>query len=167
MRNAALQSTSAAAPARDFPAIGAHKQYATFTVGDLFFGIEVLHTQELLRNQEITRVPLARPEVEGLINLRGQIVTALDMRRLLGLEPRASGQSAMVIVVRVDDSAVSLVVDEIGDVISLGGDRHRSAPPTISARQKELIRCVCELDDRLLLVLDTESVLKGAPRPPM
>ncbi len=141
----------------------AQNQYATFSVGDLFFGIEVLQTQELLRNQEITRVPLARPEVEGLINLRGQIVTALDMRRLLELEPRPAGQPAMIIVVRVDDSAVSLVVDQIGDVISLSSDQHEAAPPTISGRQKELIRCVCKLDDRLLLVLNTESVLKGSP----
>ena len=78
------------------------RQYSTFDVAGSFFGIDVLQVQEVLRYQEMTSVPLAPPVIEGLINLRGQIVTAFDMRRRLGLPPRAEGHSAMNVVVRTE-----------------------------------------------------------------
>src|SRR5690349_12857723 len=95
-------------------------QFATFFVGDLCFGIEVMRVQEVLRYQEITRVPEAPSVIEGLINLRGQIVTAIDMRRRLGLPDRPEGIVPMNMVVRCEDGALSLLVDEIGDVIEVG-----------------------------------------------
>src|SRR5580704_502420 len=96
-----------------------YRQYSTFYVDKLYFGIEVLQVQEVLRYQEMTRVPLAPEVIEGLINLRGQIVTAVDMRRRLRLPPRAGTQTPMNMVVRTDDGAVSLLVDEIGDVLDV------------------------------------------------
>ena len=97
-------STPAAArPKRPGPA----GQYATFFVDGLFFGIDVLQVQEVLRYQEMTRVPLAPAVIEGLINLRGQIVTAVDMRRRLKLPPRADGQTPMNTVVRTEEGAPS------------------------------------------------------------
>src|SRR6266849_6579396 len=88
-------------------------QYCTFTVAGRFFGIDVLNVQEVLRFQEVTPVPLAPGVIEGLINLRGQIVTAIDMRRRLGLPPREPGVLPMNIVVRTQDNSASLQVDEI------------------------------------------------------
>lgn len=137
------------------------RRYATFWVGNMFFGIEVLKVQELLRAQEITPVPLAPDVIEGLINLRGQIVTAVDMRRRLGLPPSEAGLTPMNIVVRTTDGAVSLLVDEIGDVIEPPADSYEPPPESMRAEQKEMIELVCKLDGRLMLVLDTGCVLQG------
>src|SRR5712691_1623782 len=95
------------------------RQLCTFMVGDLFFGVEVQQVQEVIRYLPMTRVPLAPRVVEGLINLRGQIVTAIDLRRRLELPERAEGQRPMNIVVRTAGGAVSLLVDDIGEVVEV------------------------------------------------
>ena len=140
--------------------VEASRQYSTFYVGDKFFGVEVLKVQEVLRYQEMTRVPLSPPVIEGLINLRCQIVTAVDMRRTLKLDPRAADRTPMNMVVRSEDGAVSLLVDEIGDVVEPPQDSYESAPETMRAEQKEVIDGVYKLDSGLLLVLHTERVLR-------
>lgn len=136
------------------------EQYSTFQVGDLFFGVEVVKVQEVLRYQEMTRVPLAPDVVQGLINLRGQIVTALDMRSRLGLAQRPPEMTPMNLVLRSDEGAVSLLVDEIGDVLEVETDCYERVPETLPAEQRELIAGVCKLDGRLLLVLDTEKAMQ-------
>src|SRR5580692_3711281 len=135
-------------------------QLSTFFVADLFFGVDVLRVQELLRFQEMTRVPLAPEVIEGLINLRGQIVTAVDMRRRLKLTARRAGETPMNMVVRSGDGAVSLLVDEIGDVIEVNRDCYEATPVNMPAEQREMIEGVYKLDGRLLLVLATERVLQ-------
>lgn len=137
----------------------ANEQFATFILDGLFFGVEVLKVQEVIRYQEMTRVPLAPPEVSGLINLRGQIVTALDLRRRLELHPRPADQLPMNVVVRTDDGAVSLLVDEIGDVVEVSEEGFERPPETIEGVARELIRGVYKLKDRLLLILDTERTV--------
>ncbi|HUI57894.1 MAG TPA: chemotaxis protein CheW [Bryobacteraceae bacterium] len=134
-------------------------QYATFIVGELFFGIDVLRVQEVLRYQEMTRVPLSPVVAEGLINLRGQIVTALDMRRRLALPPRPPERLPMNLVVRADEGPVSLLVDEIGDVLQLDQSAFEAAPDNVSTSARDLIRGVYKLKDRLLLVLDPDKTL--------
>jgi purine-binding chemotaxis protein CheW len=134
-------------------------QYSTFFVADLFFGVDVLHVQEVLRFQQMTHVPQAPEVVEGLINLRGQIVTAIDMRRRLGLPPRAGDQTPMNMVVRTADGAVSLLVDEIGDVLDVEAATYERPPDNLDPGARELIRGVYKLKDRLLLVLDAERTV--------
>jgi purine-binding chemotaxis protein CheW len=141
-------------------AAGGSRQYSTFYVDNLYFGIEVLQVQEVLRYQEMTRVPLAPDVIEGLINLRGQIVTAVDMRRRLKLTARPAGQTPMNMVVRSGDGAVSLLVDEIGDVIEVKRDCYEATPVNMPAEQRQMIDGVYKLDGRLLLVLATERVLE-------
>jgi purine-binding chemotaxis protein CheW len=136
------------------------KQYATFMVEDLFFGIDVLRVQEVLRYQEMTRIPLAPTVAEGLINLRGQIVTALDMRRRLGLAPRSADCLPMNLVVRTEESPVSLLVDEIGDVLQVEPADFESAPDNLTSAARELVQGVYKLKDRLLLVLDPDRTLE-------
>jgi purine-binding chemotaxis protein CheW len=135
------------------------KQYCTFLVADRFFGVDVTRVQEVIRYQEMTRVPLASAVISGLINLRGQIVTALDMRARLGLAPRAADKLPMNVVVRTDDGAVSLLVDEIGDVVEVAETSLERVPETLTAGSRELIAGVCKLKDRLLLILDTERAI--------
>ena len=134
-------------------------QFSTFFVADLFFGVDVLHVQEVLRSQQMTSVPQAPGVIEGLINLRGQIVTAIDMRRRLGLPQRAGGQAPMNIVVRTLDGAVSLLVDEIGDVLDMDSATYERPPQNLDPAAKDLIRGVYKLKDRLLLVLDEERTV--------
>jgi purine-binding chemotaxis protein CheW len=100
-------------------------------------------------------VPLAPTAVMGLINLRGQIVTAIDLRRRLGLAERPAGHEPMNVVMRTDDGAVSLAVDEIGDVIEVHANTFEPMPDTLRGAVRELVRGVHKLDGQLLLVLDS------------
>jgi len=136
------------------------RQYSTFYVADLFFGIDVLNVQEVLRYQEMTRVPLAPDVIEGLINLRGQIVTAVDLRRRLNVKPRENGSTPMNIVVRSEEGAVSLLVDEISDVLEVNPASYEPPPQNLPPEQRELIEGLYKLDGRLLLILNTERVLQ-------
>lgn len=135
-------------------------QYSTFDVSGFYFGIDVLQVQEVLHCQEMTPVPLAPAVVEGLINLRGQIVTALDMRRRLGLPPRAVSETAMNVVVRTEEGAVSLLVDDIGDVVEADSSSYERPPENLDPAIRNLVRGVHKLKDRLLLVLDIDQTLQ-------
>jgi purine-binding chemotaxis protein CheW len=135
------------------------RQFSTFLVGGLFFGVEVLRVQEVLRFQPMTRVPQAPDVIEGLINLRGQIVIAIDMRRRLGLPPRTDEQTPMNMVVRTEDGAVSLLVDEIGDVLDVDAAIFERPPANLDPAASHLIRGIYKLKDRLLLVLDAERTV--------
>jgi purine-binding chemotaxis protein CheW len=136
-----------------------NKQYATFHLGGLFLGVEVRQVQEVIRYQTMTPVPLAPSMIQGLINLRGQIVTAIDLRRRLALPPRPDDQLPMNVVVRGDDGAVSLLVDGIGDVVEIEDDAYERPPETLSGTARELVTGVYKLRDRLLLILDTERAI--------
>lgn len=133
------------------------KQFCTFMVDGLYFGVEVLQVQEVIRYQEMTRVPLANPVIKGLINLRGQIVTAIDLRRRLELTDRPEGSLPMNVVVRTADGALSLLVDEIGDVLNVEPETYERPPATVNGIARELISGVYKLKDRLLLIMDTEK----------
>ncbi len=143
---------------------GVAEQFATFKVGQLFMGIELCHVQELMRSQEMATVPLAPAAVEGLINLRGQIVTALDMRRILGLSRLGpDSPPSMNIVVHSEGGPVSLLVDEICDVIdvpALAEDQASTQlPENLPAEQRALLKGVHQLKSCLLLILNTEQVI--------
>lgn len=139
---------------------GDQRQLCTFRIDGLLFGVEVTHVQEVLRAQVMTPVPLANAAVRGLINLRGQIVTALDLRHRLGLGPLPASCEPVNIVVRVDGGVVSLLVDEIGDVLDLPTSSFEPAPDTLAASSRELIQGVFKLSPDLLLVLDSRAAAR-------
>jgi purine-binding chemotaxis protein CheW len=132
-------------------------QFCTFYLDRLLFGVELKGVQEVIRSLEMTKVPLAPPVVSGLINLRGQIVTAVDLRRRLELEPRPPGRSAMNVVVRSEDGAVSLLVDEIGDVIEVDETSFEPPPGTLRGSVRSMIVGIHKLNGRLMHVLDIEK----------
>ncbi|MDA8282862.1 MAG: chemotaxis protein CheW [Actinomycetota bacterium] len=138
--------------------MGADRQLCTFVVGGLHLGVGVEHVAEVLRPQQTTAVPLAHEEVAGLINLRGEIVTALDLRRRLGLEA-AGEEPQMNVVLTMGEEAVSLLVDEIGEVVTVSEDDFEPPPETVAGPTRELILGAFKLDERLLLLLDTERAL--------
>jgi purine-binding chemotaxis protein CheW len=135
------------------------ESYCTFRVDDLYFGVEVCQVQEVIRYQHTTRVPLSPKVVQGLMNLRGQIVTALTLRHRLGLKDSADDSRPMNVVIRTTDGPIILLVDEIGDVVQVDQNRFEPPPETLQGEQRELIRGAFKLDDRLLLILDTEKVV--------
>lgn len=135
------------------------RQLCTFHAGNLFLGIDVRQVQEVFRYQKMTRVPLAPGAVRGLINLRGQIVTAIDLRARLGLPERSGDRLPMNIVVRQGEDVVTLLVDEIGDVIEVTADSFESSPPTLRGPIRTLVEGAYKLPQGLLLVLNTNEAV--------
>ncbi|MEG3850819.1 chemotaxis protein CheW [Microcoleus sp. herbarium19] len=131
----------------------------TFFVDGLFLGIEVEKVQEIIRYQEMTRVPLAPAVVGGLINLRGQIVTAIDLRRRLDLCDRAAEQLPLNVIVRTGDETVSWLVDDIGDVLEVSQADFETPPDTFISTIRPLIRGAYKLQGQLLLFLDVDKVV--------
>lgn len=129
-------------------------QFCTFYLDGLLFGVELKGVQEVIRSLEMTQVPLAPRVVKGLINLRGQIVTAVDLRRRLELGPSPPEMRPMNVVVRSEDGAVSLLVDQIGDVVEVEESTFEPPPETLRGTVRALILGVHKLDDRLMHVLD-------------
>jgi purine-binding chemotaxis protein CheW len=148
-------STTAAAP----PAARVTTQLATFWLDGDLYGVEVGHVQEVLRSQGLTRVPLAPPAVAGLINLRGQVVTAIELRERLGRPHRPEGTEAVVIVVRLHGEAVSLLVDAIADVVDVDARDFEAPPDTLEGPARTLIRGAYKLQGQLLLALDVHQAV--------
>ena len=140
--------------------IAEDKQFCTFTLDSLLFGVEVRDVQEVIRYQHITYVPRAAQSVHGLINLRGQIVTAIDLRSRLKLNKRPADRQPMNVVIRSGDDVVSMLVDEIGDVVSVDETTFEKPPDTLDGVARSLIRGAYKLENRLLLNLDTEKNIK-------
>ena len=122
------------------------QQFCTFYLENYFFGIELCDVQEVLTQLELTEVPLAPYAVRGLMNLRGQIVIAVDLRRQLGLLERPADKPAMNVIVRTGEDAVSLLVDEIGDVVEVGEDSFEPPPETLRGKVRSAIRGVHKLE---------------------
>lgn len=137
------------------PATARTSQLVTFSLADRLCGIPVDRVQEVLPSRTRTRVPLAPDDVAGLVNLRGQVVLAVDLRRRLGLPPHDGDQ--MMVVVFVGDETVSLLVDRIGDVLEVADDRFEAPPQTLSEELRGVIRGAYKLSDRLLLALDVDA----------
>jgi purine-binding chemotaxis protein CheW len=131
---------------------------ATFSLGTFHFAVDVLDVQEVVRFQDPTRVPLAPPDIEGLINLRGQIVTAIDLRRRLGLGARDPRSSPMNVIVRRGAEILSLLVDDVGDVVEVRPEEFEDPPVTLAGDIREALTGVYKLARGLLLVLDVERV---------
>ncbi|MBT9547944.1 MAG: chemotaxis protein CheW [Candidatus Sericytochromatia bacterium] len=133
------------------------RQFCTFYLDQLYLGVDVLQVQEVIRFQEMTRIPLAHRMIRGLINLRGQIVTALDLRLRLELPGETSESSFMNVIINTHDAPVSLMVDEIGDVLELGDEQFEPPPQHLNVGLKKMIKGVYKLDDDFLLILNTEK----------
>jgi len=136
------------------------RQLCTFVVDGLYFGVDVLLVQEVIRGLEMTRVPLAPQAIHGLINLRGHIVTAIDLRTRLGLRSRPEDLAPINLVLRTDDDVVSLLVDEGGDVIEVSDTMAEPRLDTLEGPARDLLETVYQLPERLLLVLDVVRTLE-------
>lgn len=136
------------------------KQFCTFYLDNLLFGIDVLDVQEIILPQEMTEIPLAPSSVSGLINLRGQVVTAIDLRKWLQLKPSETNEPLMNVVIRAEEDVVSFLVDSIGDVLEPEDHAFELPPETMNANIKEIIVGVYKLNNQLLMVMDTEKAIE-------
>ena len=137
------------------------RQFSSFFVDDFLFGIAVEKVQEVATCANMTPVPLAPLKVSGLINLRGQIVTAIDLRRCLGLSDRPSGQVPVNVILRTDDGYASLLVDRVGEIVEVDEDSFERPPETLRGPSRKLIRGAYKLNEQLMHVLDLERTLQA------
>jgi purine-binding chemotaxis protein CheW len=140
-------------------AITQNSEFVTVTVAKQLFGIPVLTVQDILGPQRITRIPLAPAEVAGALNLRGRIVTAIDVRSRLHLAARAPGDEGMAVVVEHDQELYSLLVDSVGDVLSLSEAKFEPNPSTLDSLWREVSLGIYRLKSELMMVLDVDRLL--------
>lgn len=133
-------------------------EYLTIMIADQKFGIPVLQIQDVLREQKVTRIPLASPEVAGSLNLRGRIVTAIDVRKRLNVKIDPAKRS-MSVVVEYNQELYSLIIDKVGDVLSLDQDRIEKNPGTLDNKWRDISDGVCQLDSELLIIMDVPRLL--------
>jgi purine-binding chemotaxis protein CheW len=153
-------SLAVAKPEAGALALSEMRDYVTMMVAGQMFGIPVLLVHDVLGPQKITRVPLAPAEVAGSLNLRGRIVTAVDLRKRLGLPPSENSKKPMSIVVEHEGEFYSLMVDQVGEVMSLPQSDYEKNPATLEERWREVCDGVYRLDSGLLIVLDIRRLLR-------
>ena len=134
-------------------------QFVSISIGGQMFGIPVMMVHDILGPQRITRIPLAPPEIAGSLNLRGRIVTAVHVRRRLGLDPLPMGQDTMSVVVEHHGDLYSLIVDGVGEVLTLDLDNCEPHPPTMPPRVREISAGIYQLKETLLVILDVSNLL--------
>jgi purine-binding chemotaxis protein CheW len=139
-------------------------EYVTATVGGQLFGLPIARVQDVFVLDRLTRVPLAPPEIAGVLNLRGRIVTAIDLRRRLGLAPLAEPRKRMAIGIECKGESFGLLIDAIGEVMNLPSSGREDNPVNLEARLARVSAGVHRLEDRLMVVLDVDRVLDVAPR---
>jgi len=143
-------------------ALAQSKVFLTIIIAGQIFGIPVLQVQDVLREQKVTKVPLAPPEVAGSLNLRGRIVTAIDTRIRLNMDKPSGGKNAnMSVVVEHEHELYSLIIDRIGDVLSLHDDYFEPTPATLDATWRDISSGIYRLDSQLLIVLDVPKLLES------
>ena len=136
------------------------RSFVSVFVAGQMFGIPVLTVQAVLGPQPMTRIPLAPPEVAGSLNLRGRIVTAIDLRARLGLEPRSDGDGGMNVVVEVGAELYSLIVDTVGEVQSFTAEDREHIPATLDPLWRQIVDGIYRLDDRLMIVADVAKLIE-------
>lgn len=156
---ATLERTSAAQE-RIKNQLDYENQYVSFWVDNQLLGVPVNAVQEVLNPQTIARVPKSRPEIAGLLNLRGQIVTAINLRKRMGLPELDGGRDSMNVVFRYDDESFSLLVDEVGEVINVQADSMEPVPHTLDSHWKAVTKGVFRLKERLFIILNVGAILK-------
>jgi purine-binding chemotaxis protein CheW len=144
-------------------ATDAEKIFVTLTVADQLCGIPVLSVRDILAEQTITRIPLAPPEVAGSLNLRGRIVTAIDLRRRLHLAPAPRDMERMSVVAEQGGELYALLVDQVSEVMSLPATAFERNPPTLPPSWAAYSAGIYRLRDRLMVVLDVTRLLALSP----
>ncbi|MCP4934048.1 MAG: chemotaxis protein CheW [bacterium] len=143
---------------------GPMEEFVTVIIAGQLFGLPISRVQDVFMLKDMTEVPLAIPEIAGVLNLRGRIVTAIDMRERLGLPPRAEGETAMSVGIEMDRESFGLVIDRIGDVLHLPVNEFDENPVNLDPRWRKVTQAIFMLDNQLLVLLDVDRVLELGDR---
>lgn len=135
------------------------RDFLTINIAGQMFGVPILQVQDVLGEQRITRIPLAPKQIAGSLNLRGRIVTAIDVRACLGLPPLEERITDMSVVVEYDSELYSLIIDNVGDVLSLPDSKFEANPPTLDPTWRSVSLGIYRLSNMLLVVLDIPKLL--------
>jgi purine-binding chemotaxis protein CheW len=135
-------------------------EYVTVMIGDQLFGLPISRVQDVFMPDRLTRVPLASPEIAGVLNLRGRIVTAVDMRRRLGLPPRSDGRPPMAVGIELKGESYGLLIDTVGEVLKLADGTREPNPVNLDQHLARVSAGVHRLEGQLLVVLDVDRVLE-------
>jgi purine-binding chemotaxis protein CheW len=146
-------------PAQDKPDNVA-TEYVTVTVGAQLFGLPIARVQDVFVPERLTRVPLAPPEVAGILNLRGRVVTVIDMRSRLDLGRSAGEKPMLAVGIAHHTESYGLLVDSVGEVVSVSDAARESTPANLDPRLAGVATGICRLDDRLMVVLDVDRILE-------
>ncbi len=136
-------------------------QLVSFHIGDEEFATDILNIQGINRMMEITRVPNTPTYVEGIINLRGQVIPVVNLRKRLGFDHKEPDKDTRIIVVEIANRVIGFIVDSVNEVLRINSSITEPPPPMIAGIDSEYITAVGKLDDRLLILLDLEKVLTG------
>src|SRR5947207_11700404 len=139
---------------------GTVAEYVTTMIGGQLFGLPIARVQDVFMPERLTRVPLAAADVAGVLNLRGRIVTAIDMRSRLGLPKRTDDRPAMAVGVDLRGESYGLLIDSIGEVLKLADDSREANPVNLDSRMARISAGVHRLDGHLLVVLDVDRILE-------
>ena len=159
------QQTSTQSSANASAITAAQKDFLTININGQMFGIPILQVQDVLGEIKVTRIPLAPPQVSGSLNLRGRIVTAIDVRKCLGLPPLSETDKRMSVVVIHDDELYSLIIDKVGDVLTLHEKDFEQNPGTLDITWKAISLGVYRLDGQILVILDVPKLLLSLQHP--
>lgn len=135
------------------------EEFLTVYIDNQMFGVPVLQIQDVLGEQNVTRIPLAPPEIDGALNLRGRIVTAINVRKRLGLNPNDKNNRRMSVVVEFENELYSLIIDRVGDVLNVDNKFYESNPATLDTRWREISQGIYRLSGELLVILDVPKLL--------
>jgi purine-binding chemotaxis protein CheW len=137
-------------------------EYVTVLIGGQLFGLPISRVQDVFMPDRLTRVPLAPPEIAGVLNLRGRIVTTVDMRRRLGLPPRDDNKPSMAVGIELKGESYGLLIDTVGEVMKLGQSTLEPNPVNLDPRLARVSGGVHRLDGQLMVILDVDYVLNGS-----
>ena len=143
---------------------GPVEEFVTVSIAGQLFGLPINRVQDVFMLKDMTKVPLALPEIAGVLNLRGRIVTAIDMRQRLGLPARETGDTAMAVGIEMNRESFGLVIDKIGDVLHLPINEFDANPVNLDPRWKEVAQSIFMLEKELLVILDVDRVLDFGDR---
>ena len=139
--------------------IGTANDFLTIYIAGQMFGIPVLQVQDVLGDLKVSKIPLAPAEIDGSLNLRGRVVTAINVRRCLGLDNRKSEKAMMSVVVEHEEELYSLSIDEVGDVLGLRSEDYEDSPATLDLKWRDVSQGIYRLDGELLIVLDIPKLI--------
>jgi purine-binding chemotaxis protein CheW len=138
-------------------------QLATFYVADMCLALDIGLIQEIIRDVKVTRVPHSPPQVRGVINLRGEVTTVIDLRQVLGLAPLDTTADRQTLIVRSQGESIGLIVDRVGDICAVDGSSIVPPPPNVASVDGQFFHGVCQRKSEIILVLDLDHTLSISP----